>query len=78
VISGNYGSTNLPVSPDADSLCVQVRLIAQGAAGGGVIVETADGSKIEGLSGATGASFATTTLHSGWKFVSKSGNWYTV
>ena len=29
VISGYLGDTNPPVSPDADSLCVQVKLVAQ-------------------------------------------------
>jgi len=70
------GDTNPPVSPDADSLCVQVKLVAQGAAGVGVEVVSADGSLVGGVAGATGVS--TTTLQAGWKFVSVNGNWVTV
>jgi hypothetical protein len=76
VISGYLGDTNPPVSPDADSLCVQVKLVAQGAAGVGVEVVSADGSLVGGVAGATGVS--TTTLQAGWKFVSVNGNWVTV
>jgi hypothetical protein len=74
------GATNTaigtPSAPDADSLCVSVHLVAQGASGTGVQVITADGSLINGASGGTGITTATVTA--GWKFVSKAGNWYTV
>ncbi len=78
VVSGyaEGAEINPPVSPDADNLCVVVRLVAQGASGTGVQVVSADGSLVDGVAGATGVS--TTTLQAGWKFVSKSGNWYTV
>ena len=76
-LSGNYSNeANLPSNEDADSLCVVVRLAAQGVSGAGVSVVTADGSDIDGASGGTG--LTTTTLTAGWKLVSKGGNWYTV
>jgi len=80
VPEGYYGATGasgasgacLPVSLPLDSLCVTVRCIE--AAGGDVTIETLDGATILGATGALTLSAADT----GYKLVSKSGDWLTV
>jgi hypothetical protein len=67
----------LPGVVDADSLCVTVRRTnADSGTNLATSVVTADGSDIDGASGCTGLSLGTAA--SGYKLVSKGGNWYTI
>ena len=76
-VSGVYSPPahpGAPSAPNADSFCITVRKIAGGS--GAVTVKTTDGALIDGASGGTGLVEA--TAETGYKFVSKGGNWFTV
>lgn len=65
-----------PQGNNADDVKVIVRTIAGATGAAYPKVITTDGSLINGASGASGLS--TVAANSGYTFVSKGGNWYTV
>jgi hypothetical protein len=70
--SAGASGPSLPGVVEANSLSVVVR---HEAGATGVTAITADGSLVNGASGGTGLGIAD---GSGYRFVSKAGNWYTV
>lgn len=73
--AGATGGVTLPTSPAANGLSISVKRVDGLLNGGTVYVRSADGSKIDTISGDTGVAVANGVS---FTFVSQAGNWYSV